>query len=250
MNPHASRPHAGTDGIYVAIIRGDGNLRAVARLPADRLDLDDTVVNLGHFEFKKASEQTRMGAGNVHLRPFRRLPDLGDVHLQTGAGGVLLSGHLLRWRHDRFHLAQIDHDAPVLVALHDTGHDVAFPVRELLVYQGPFGLADTLNDHLLGRLRGDPSEIFRRHLDLDDVVELVIGIDGLRVFERDLVRFIEHLVDYVFAGKDANFAGALVQVDAHVERVAVMPLIGRDNCRLDRLEEDLLRDAPFFFQFV
>ncbi len=56
------------------------------------------------------------------------------------------------------------------------GHDVAFAPGVLLVLQVPFGLADALEDDLLGRLGGDAAEVLRRVVPLPDDVAVLVEL--------------------------------------------------------------------------
>ena len=54
----------------------------------------------------------------------------------------------------------------------------------LVEHQIALGLADALHDDLLGRLRGDASEFFGRHFDVEVVADLVL-VAGLRRADLD-----------------------------------------------------------------
>ena len=56
---------------------------------------------------------------------------------------------------DRLATADIDYDVAVFLALDDTVDDGSGAVLEFLELAVAFGFADLLQDHLLGRLRGD-----------------------------------------------------------------------------------------------
>src|SRR5690606_5828983 len=179
LHPGAPRADAGAYRIHVGLVGPNGDLGAVSGFPGYGFNLHDAVVDLGHFQLKQALEQPGVGAGNHHLGAFGRLADLGDVHLDTGARLVGLARHLLAGHQHRLDAAQVDDDVAMILALHDAGDDVADAVGVLLIAEGALGLADALPHHLLGGLRGDAAEIPRRNLDLDHVVELVVGVDAL-----------------------------------------------------------------------
>ena len=89
----------------------------------------------------------------------------------------------------RVGLAQVDDDRAPLEPLHRAGDQVAALVLELVEEAVPLGLADLLDDHLLGRLGGDPAQLRGVHLDPVlggvDVPGLAIDVDldlgGIRV---------------------------------------------------------------------
>jgi hypothetical protein len=93
-------------------------------------------------------------------------------------------------------------------------------VAVLLEHHVPLGLADALEDDLLGRLRGDPPEVVRGDVALLDLVGVLL----------ELVR-----VDLDVLGLD-ELARLLVEVRVLVDRLD-------DQVRLEALVEDELDDA-------
>jgi len=72
-----------------------------------------------------------------------------------------------------------------------------------------------LQDHLLGRLRGDTAQIDRRNLVDDLIADLRIGQIGFRLLHRQLGMVIFHRVIF-HHGADAGKAGAAgLTVDLH-----------------------------------
>ena len=75
---------------------------------------------------------------------------------------VALVPDLLGARQQRLDaLAQLDQRVAVVGLLDDPGDQLADPVLVLLEHHLPLGLADPLQDHLLGGLGGDPAEVVR-----------------------------------------------------------------------------------------
>ena len=64
--------------------------------------------------------------------------------------------------------AEIDDDMAELDALDDAGDDLADAVLEFFILALALGIADLLEDHLLGGLRGDAAEFDRRQRIDDD----------------------------------------------------------------------------------
>ena len=103
---------------------------------------------------------------------------------------VALVGDLLGLGQQRLDLAQVEQGVAVVGLLHDAGDDVALAPGVLLVLHVALDLADALQDHLLGGLRGDAPEVVRRVVQLADnlalLVELLpvdtdlarVGVDG------------------------------------------------------------------------
>jgi hypothetical protein len=87
---------------------------------------------------------------------------------------VALAVDLLGLRQQRLHaLAQLHERVARVGLLDDAGDQLADAVAVLLEHHVALGLADPLQDHLLGGLRGDAAEVVRRDVaDLDLVLEV------------------------------------------------------------------------------
>ena len=89
-------------------------------------------------------------------------PYVVDVRPYAVAVLEVLARQKLVAAQDRFGPAQIDRDVAVFHALDQTVDDFADAVLVFLELALPLGLADLLDDDLLGGLGGDPAEIDRR----------------------------------------------------------------------------------------
>ena len=158
-HPGAPGPHAGPHRVDVGVVGPHGDLGAVARLAGRRLDLDHARGDLGHLELEEPLDQTGVGPADHDLGTLGGLADLDDVGLQAGPVLVALVGDLLGLGQQRLHLAQVEQGVAVVGLLDDAGDDVALPPGVLLVLHVPLDLADPLEDDLLGRLGGDPTEV-------------------------------------------------------------------------------------------
>ena len=130
-------------------------------LARDRLELDDAVDDLGDLELEQPLHQAGVRARHDDLRALGRLAHLDDVGLEPAAVVVALVLHLLGLREQRLDLAEVEQRVALVGLLDDPGDDVALAARVLLVLHLALGLADALEDHLLGRLRGDAAEVGR-----------------------------------------------------------------------------------------
>ena len=222
-DPRPASSHAGTDGIDVAVVRGDGDLGPLAGLPGARQDLDDTVGDLGNLELEEPLDEPRVGPGHDDLRTLHRLADLDDVDLDpfTRLGAFVVD--LLRLGQEGLDPAQVEQGVPGVRLLDDAGDDVALAPGVLLVLELTLGLADPLAHDLTDRRGRDASEVVRGH------VELLT--DGLEV-----------LVELL--GVDPDLAG--LGVDVHPgELVGVRSALVRSGERLgERSEERVDRDPP------
>ena len=72
---------------------------------------------------------------------------------------------------DALGAAEIDDDVAELDALDDAGDDLAGAVLELLILALALGIADLLEDDLLGGLGGDAAEFDRRQRIDDEVAD-------------------------------------------------------------------------------
>ena len=74
------------------------------------------------------------------------------------AGAVRLARHLLAHRQHGLGAAQVDDDVAALEAADDAGDELALAVLVLVEDVLALGVADALDDDLLGGLRGDAAE--------------------------------------------------------------------------------------------
>ena len=158
----ASRADARADRVDALGVRLDGDLRPVARLAGDAADLDEPVGDLGHLELEQRPDQLGVAAREDHLRALRAGANLGDDGLDAAALLVALAVDLLGARQQRLDLAEVDeHVVAVAGLLDDAGDDLGHAVDVLVVHHLALGLADPLQDDLLGGLRGDAAEVVR-----------------------------------------------------------------------------------------
>ena len=179
---------------------------------------------------------------------------------------VALTVDLLGLRQQRLDaLAQLHERVAGVRLLDDAGDQLAHAVAVLLEHHVALGLADPLQDDLLGGLRGDPPEVVRRDVaDLDLILEVAqaAGIDvrrlgddhlaGLRVHaaleraRRLLLGLVEQLILEVLGQQellDDEVAGVTVHAHAGVTRRAGLLLVGAEQRVLERAHQLLLGDA-------
>jgi len=95
---------------------------------------------------------------------------------------------LLGLRQQRLDPTEVEQRVARVGLLDDAGDDVALAARVLLVLHLALGLADPLQDDLLGGLRGNAAEVVR-----GDLVSLYAALVDARKIEPDLVAlFVEH----------------------------------------------------------
>ena len=96
------------------------------------------------------------------------------------AGAVRLARRLLAEGQHALRLADVDDDVVALLeAPHDAADELALAVLVLVEDEVALGVADALEEHLLGGLRGDAAEGGAALLELEDVAELFVLLAGL-----------------------------------------------------------------------
>ena len=115
--------------------------------------------------------------------------------------------NLLLFGQDRLGAAEVDDHVLALEALHDTRDDFALAILELVEDLFALGVADVLDEVLLGRLRRDPAHRGGVELDQDFVADLGLGIVlGARLVDVGLGRGVGDLVDHGLDLEQLDFA--------------------------------------------
>ena len=127
-------------------------------------------------------------------------------------------------------------------ALHDAGDDLADAVLELLILALALGVADLLEDDLLGGLGRDPAELDRRQRIDDEVADHRARLELLGVLEADLLEIVVNLIDHFDDAPQAKVAGGGVELGADVVFGAVAGAGGALDRVLHRLDHDALVD--------
>ena len=161
------------------------------------------------------------------------------------ADGVVLRARLFLARQLRLDAAQLHDDVAVLEPLDDAADDFADPVAVLGVDVVALGLADLLEDHLLGGLRGDAPEVLGRARELDLHVDFrFLAVELLRFGQRDLVRRIGDFVDDPLHRAELDLPG--LGVELRPQRLVLVALArGRLDGVLHGADDDFRLDALF-----
>ncbi len=220
----------------------DPDLGAAARIARGGLDLDDSVVNLGHFLREQLLHEVGMGAAEENLRPARLAADGHDQRADAVADADHLARDLLVAADDALGAAEVDDDVAELDALDDAGDDLADAVLELFILALALGIADLLEDHLLGGLGGDPPEFDRRQRVDDEVADARVLVELLGALEVDLLEMILGLLDDFEDAPQAQVAGLGVELGADVVLGAIAGAGGALDRVFHRLDDDALVD--------
>ena len=173
--------------------------------------------------------------------PFGDFLHVEHVRANEIVDAIVFAGNLLVERHHRFVAAFERHvHVALFVALHGAGHEIVELADVFVVDRVALGLANALHDDLLGGLRGDAAEIFRRHFFVEEIADLIRRAGLLR---GDLELRIGDLFDDGAAMEDAVLAGLPIDDDDRVRLAAEVPLVGREQRRFERFEQHLERDV-------
>src|SRR5262249_5297721 len=158
---HALATHAdaGADGIDGAVFGDDGDLGARSRIACHRFDLHDPVVDLGHLLGEQFGHELGPRTGQENLRPTLLAPHVVDVGADpVSQAHVLARDHFVAADYG-LGAAEIDDHVAILDALDRAIADLAHAVLVFIELALTLGLADLLDNHLLGVLRRDAPEI-------------------------------------------------------------------------------------------
>ena len=200
-------PDAGADRIDVGVLGVNRNLGASARLARALANLDDALVNFGHLLLEQLAQEFVGGA-----REHDRQPLLGQVNVENQradaiALAIALVRNLLFLGQDRLGASEVDDHVLALEALHDARDDFALAILELVEDLFSLGVADVLDQVLLGRLRRDPAHGGGVELDQNFVADLGLGIVlGARLIDCGLGLRIGDLVDHRLDFEQLDFA--------------------------------------------
>jgi hypothetical protein len=202
------------------------------------------VLDLRHFELEQSLHQAFSGAREHNRRSLRRLAHIQYVRANKIVDPEVFTRHLLGERKQRLVFAVEQHvHVTLLVALHRTFDDVVQLRRVFVVYGVALGFADALHDHLLGRLRRDPAEVFGRDLFVEEITGLILRPGLLR---RNLELGIGDFVNNRAPMEDLVFTGLTIDGDDRVGFRAEVPLIRGQQRGFERLQQHLERNVPLF----
>ena len=221
-------------------------------------DLDELVGDLGDLEGEQLLDQLRVLAGDDDARALAVGRDLGDDGLDPHPVVVALAVDLLRAGQQGLDaVAELDERVAVVGLLDDPGDQLADAVLELLEHHHPLGLADPLQDDLLGGLGGDPAEVLGGDVDRLDLV--LVGGEDLGV-ELGVLRLLQGAGGGIDLGllalddlrqqlllqlggqdqlEDAEVRGVAIEVDACVLGSAGLLLVCGEQRILERRHQGL-----------
>jgi hypothetical protein len=152
-----------------------------------------------------------VGSAQDDLDPLANLPDVKNHGADAFARLVALARDLLAPGEQGVGLAEVDGDRSTFEPLNGAGNQVTALIFELIKKTIAFGLANLLNDHLLGGLCRDPAEVG--------------GGDGLAV------------------GGRRGLSRLAIDRDQDLFGFGIMFLGGRGQRRFDPFEQNVLGDV-------
>src|SRR5690606_21908106 len=177
LDAAALRADAGADRVDRAVIGNHADLGAAARIAGGGLDLDDPVVDFGHFLREQLLHEFWVRAAEEDLRAAIVALDLHDQRADPLAHPGGFARDLLVAADNALGAAEIDDHVAEFDRLDHPGDHFAGAVLEFLVLALTLGIAHLLEDHLLGALRVDPAEIDRGQRIDDEIAQRGIGIE-------------------------------------------------------------------------
>src|SRR5699024_5641931 len=173
----AVHSHAGSYRIHVRIIAPYGDLRSGPGFSCNTSDLHCSVSYFSHLGFKKSFHKSGMCSGKEDTGTFGRILHFKDINLDPLGRLEFLALHLLVLTEDTVGSSQVDADIPSHHPLYDTGDNLFLLTVILIVENLALLLADLLQDHIFGVLRGDSSVLLRLALRSHDLAVFRVGIE-------------------------------------------------------------------------
>ena len=190
-----------------------------------------------------------MRSGNKDLRSLGGCLHLKDINLNALCRLEMLSLNLLTLGQQCIRLSEIDADIAAHITLNHTGHNILFLAVILIVDNLALFLTDFLKNYVLGILGCNTSEFLRLYFHLNDIAKLILGIDHLRVWKRDLLNRIRHLFHNGFFLETMIFTGIRINDYFYILGFAEMVLAGSNERILDCLQKSLFADVLLLFQY-
>ncbi len=187
-----------------------------------------------------------MRARQNDLRPPAGDLDANDIGADAVALAVAFPRHLFLLRQDRVRPSQVHDDVALFKALHDTVYQLSFASLEFVVDDLALGIAQALDDILLGGLRRDPTEQARVKLAQQLVANLGVRIERVSRFaQSNLGRLLLNLPDHCLGFEQLDLADLRIELRLDLALVAELLLGRRDHGVFQGAHENRLVDSLF-----
>jgi hypothetical protein len=200
----------------------------------------------------RLDDEFRRGARQDDLRATRIAVDAQQVGADAVADAQVFLGNHLVTRQQGLDLASLDNGIAALHALDRAVDDVLLALQEVSQNLLALGIADFLQDDLLGSLGTDAPEIDR----LQRLLERVARLDFRIVLLRFGKRHLEVLIDVFVVGHDLpateglEFTRLAIDRDTHVGLVMDTLLGRRGERQFKGAKDDVLADVLFAGQCI
>ncbi len=230
LHAAAAHPDAGKHGVDREIIADDGDFCTTARVARHRFNLDDAVVNLGHFLHEQLGHKFRTNAAEEHLRASFLAAHIKNIGADAIAGAEILAWDQFVLADDRFGATEIDRHIAIFHTLDGAVDNFADAIFELIILAVTLGIAYLLHNHLFRGLRGDTPEIDWWQFIADEITHrirrfreflfrlagryLLHSIEGRNTFSID--RFFCRVLDHFSQTEQRNRAGFFINLGLDV----------------------------------
>src|SRR5574343_1672859 len=248
----AAQADAGTDRIDARVVRLDGNLGAQAGVAGTGLQFHQTIGDFRHFQLEQLDDEFRSGTRQDDLRATGIAIDAQQISLDTVADTQVFLGNHLVARQQGFDLAGFDDGVAALHALDGTGNDMFTTTQEVGQYLLALGVANLLQNDLLGGLGTDTAEIDR----LQRLLQVIAGFDLRIVLLGIGQRHLQVFVDVFVVGNNLPTTEGVVvtriAVDGNTHFGFVVDTLfrRRSERQLKGTENDFLGDVLFAGQCI
>ncbi len=244
---HAAALHAdaGANRVNGGIAADHTDLGAATRVTGGGLDLDDVVVDFGHFLREQLLHEVGVRAAEEDLRTAVVALHLCDKRTDalTGTGGF--ARDLLIAADHAFGTAKVDDHVAEFDRLDDAGDDFALTILEFFELTLALGIADLLEDHLLGGLRIDAAQIDRGQRIDDEVADLGSGLELFALLDVNLLEVVFDLFDDLDHAPQRQIAGQRIELGANIVLRTIAVARGFLDRLFHRLNDDGLVDHLF-----
>ena len=252
-DPYPSRADAGAHWVDAVLVCRHGDLGSDAWFACQRPDDDRSRREFRDLELEQAPDQRLVRARYEHLRPAAALAFLEQEDLQVLADADLLIGDLFLRRQHALGLAQLEVDGVTVGALgnalDDPAQHLPLVLEDVLEHLVLLGIAQTLEDHFLADLGGQPRKVFGWQWDVDQVANRG-GAEFRGLFETDLRGGVRHGFDHPAPAEDGDLGSIRVNVDPDaLGRIEGAP-VGGGQGRFHQAQQRLLGNALLFLDLI
>src|SRR5947199_2488052 len=153
-----------------------------------------------------------MAAGDNYLGAAHTVFYRYDVGAETISNIVIFYRNSFALRHDCFEFPKVENDIGTIEPAYGTTDNFARPILKLLVNHLLLSLPNPLHHRLLGSLRCNASEIFRRDFDFYNFAYISVRLNLTRLRELDFILRISYLINDNQIRERADFASFPVDV--------------------------------------